>query len=156
MKFKEIIRFFKRYFKQEKTLLIKSFIFIFISSLLGVLYGYLIGEATQNATESHFFIAVMILLFYLFMALLDNLIFNRLGKICIKKACSNIMERISYDVYYKVGLLPARAFEEKTSGELINRVVNDSATITETFQQFVRVITVLFTALLIWFILYIF
>lgn len=149
MKFKEIIRFFKRYFKQEKTLLIKSFIFIFISSLLGVLYGYLIGEATQNATESHFFIAVMILLFYLFMALLDNLIFNRLGKICIKKACSNIMERISYDVYYKVGLLPARAFEEKTSGELINRVVNDSATITETFQQFVRVITVLFTALLI-------
>ncbi len=149
MKFREIIRFFKRYFRHEKKLLIKSFVLIFISSILGVLYGYLIGEATQFATERHFWVAVLILLLYLFMSLLDNLIFDRLGKISIKKACSNIMERISYDVYYKVGLLPARAFEEKTSGELINRVVNDASTITETFQQFLRVITALFTALLI-------
>ena len=59
------------------------------------------------------------------------------------------MERISYEVYYKVGLLPARAFEEKTSGELINRIVNDSSTITETFRQFINVVTTLFTALLI-------
>ena len=149
MKRKEIIRFFKKYFRHEKKLLIKSFIFIFISSLLGVAYGYLIGEATEYATEGHFFIAVLTLLFYLLLTLLDNLIFDRLGKISMKKACSNTMERISYDVYYKVGLLPARAFEEKTSGELINRVVSDSSTITETFQQFIRVITTLFTALLI-------
>lgn len=149
MKRKEIIRFFKKYFRHEKKLLIKSFIFIFISSLLGVAYGYLIGEATEYATEGHFFIAVLTLLFYLLLALLDNLIFDRLGKISMKKACSNTMERIGYDVYYKVGLLPARAFEEKTSGELINRVVSDSSTITETFQQFIRVITTLFTALLI-------
>ena len=149
MKRKEIIRFFKRYFSKEKGLLIKSFIFIFISSILGVLYGYLIGEATGYATEGYFFIAVLTLIFYLLLALLDNLIFDRLGKIFMKKACSNTMERISYDVYYKVGLLPARAFEEKTSGELINRVVSDSSTITDAFQQFIRVITTLFTALLI-------
>ena len=149
MKLKEILRFFKKYFKKERKLFIKSFLFIFVSSLLGVIYGYLIGEATQTATEGHFFIGIMILLLYLFLALLDNLIFDRLGKICIKKACSNTMERISYDVYYKVGLLPARAFEEKTSGELINRVVNDSSTITETFRQFINVFTTLFTALLI-------
>ena len=149
MKFKEIIRVFKRYFKYEKKLLIKSFIFIFLSSVVGVIFGYLIGEATQYATSGHFFIAVLVLLVYLLLALLDNLIFDRIGKISIKKACSNIMERISYDVYYKVGLLPARAFEEKTSGELINRIVNDSSTITETFRQFINVVTTLFTALLI-------
>lgn len=149
MKFKEIIRFFKRYFKYEKKLLIKSFIFIFLSSVVGVIFGYLIGEATQYATNGHFFISVLVLLVYLLLALLDNLIFDRIGKISIKKACSNIMERISYDVYYKVGLLPARAFEEKTSGELINRIVNDSSTITETFRQFINVVTTLFTALLI-------
>ena len=149
MKFKEIIRFFKRYFKYEKKLLIKSFIFIFLSSVVGVIFGYLIGEATQYATNGHFFIAVLVLIVYLLLALLDNLIFDRIGKISIKKACSNIMERISYEVYYKVGLLPARAFEEKTSGELINRIVNDSSTITETFRQFINVVTTLFTALLI-------
>lgn len=149
MKLKDVVKFFKRYFRKEKVLFIKAFIFIFISSVLGVLYGYLIGEATQKATEGHFTIAVLTLLFYLLMALVDNLVFDRLGKICVKKACSNTMERISYDVYYKVGLLPARAFEEKTSGELINRVVNDSSTITETFRQFINVVTTLFTALLI-------
>ena len=149
MKFKEIIRFFKRYFKYEKKLLIKSFVFIFLSSVVGVIFGYLIGEATQYATNGHFFIAVLVLIVYLLLALLDNLIFDRIGKISIKKACSNIMERISYEVYYKVGLLPARAFEEKTSGELINRIVNDSSTITETFRQFINVVTTLFTALLI-------
>ena len=149
MKLKDVIRFFKRYFKSEKRLFIKSFFFLFISSLLGVLYGYLIGEATQNATEGQFVIGIMILVFYLILAVLDNLIFDRLGKICIKKACSNTMEKISYDVYYKVGLLPAKAFEEKTSGELINRVVNDASTITETFRQFINVFTTLFTAFLI-------
>ena len=149
MKTKEIIRFFKKYFRQEKVLFIKAFIFIFISSIFGVLYGFLIGEATQKATEGHFTIALLILISYLVITIINTLVFDRLGKIWIRKACSNTMERISYSVYYKVGLLPARAFEEKTSGELINRVVNDSSTITETFRQFISVVTTLFTALLI-------
>lgn len=149
MKTKEMFNFFKKYFKNEKVYLIKSFVFIFISSILGVTYGYLVGEATESATKGNFKIAILILIIYLVLTILDNLIFDRVGKISIKKACSNIMEKISYDVYYKVGLLPAKAFEEKTSGELINRVINDASTITETFRQFLRVITTLFTALLI-------
>ena len=137
MKLKDVLKFFKKYFRYEKSLFIKSFIFIFFSSIIGVSFGYLIG------------LAVLILVVYLLLALIDNIFFDRLGKIFIKKACSNTMERISYDVYYKVGLLPARAFEDKTSGEFINRVVNDSATITDTFRQFINVFTTLFTAVLI-------
>ena len=43
MKTKEVIRFFKRYFYSEKLLFIKSFIFFFISSIIGISFGYLIG-----------------------------------------------------------------------------------------------------------------
>ena len=149
MKLKDVLKFFKKYFRYEKSLFIKSFIFIFFSSIIGVFFGYLIGEAVECATNQVFGLAVLILVVYLLLALIDNIFFDRLGKIFIKKACSNTMERISYDVYYKVGLLPARAFEDKTSGEFINRVVNDSATITDTFRQFINVFTTLFTAVLI-------
>ena len=149
MKLKDVLKFFKKYFRYEKSLFIKSFIFIFFSSIIGVSFGYLIGEAVEYATNQVFGLAVLILVIYLLLALIDNIFFDRLGKIFIKKACSNTMERISYDVYYKVGLLPARAFEDKTSGEFINRVVNDSATITDTFRQFINVFTTLFTAVLI-------
>lgn len=149
MKLKDVLKFFKKYFRYEKSLFIKSFIFIFFSSIIGVSFGYLIGEAVECATNLVFGLAVLILVVYLLLALIDNIFFDRLGKIFIKKACSNTMERISYDVYYKVGLLPARAFEDKTSGEFINRVVNDSATITDTFRQFINVFTTLFTAVLI-------
>ena len=149
MKLKDVLKFFKKYFSYEKSLFIKSFIFIFFSSIIGVSFGYLIGEAVECATNQVFGLAVLILVVYLLLALIDNIFFDRLGKIFIKKACSNTMERISYDVYYKVGLLPARAFEDKTSGEFINRVVNDSATITDTFRQFINVFTTLFTAVLI-------
>ena len=149
MKLKDVLKFFKKYFRYEKSLFIKSFIFIFFSSIIGVSFGYLIGEVVECATNQVFGLAVLILVVYLLLALIDNIFFDRLGKIFIKKACSNTMERISYDVYYKVGLLPARAFEDKTSGEFINRVVNDSATITDTFRQFINVFTTLFTAVLI-------
>ena len=149
MKLKDVLKFFKKYFRYEKSLFIKSFIFIFFSSIIGVSFGYLIGEAVEYATNQVFGLAVLILVVYLLLALIDNIFFDRLGKIFIKKACSNTMERISYDVYYKVGLLPARAFEDKTSGEFINRVVIDSATITDTFRQFINVFTTLFTAVLI-------
>ena len=149
MKLKDVLIFFKKYFRYEKSLFIKSFIFIFFSSIIGVSFGYLIGEAVECATNQVFGLAVLILVVYLLLALIDNIFFDRLGKIFIKKACSNTMERISYDVYYKIGLLPARAFEDKTSGEFINRVVNDSATITDTFRQFINVFTTLFTAVLI-------
>lgn len=149
MNFKYTLRFIKKYFGSEKRLFIKSFILLFISSIIGVSFGYLIGEATSNAVNSNYYVAIFILLIYLILNLIDNMLFSKYGKIYMKKACSNTMEKISSEVYIKVGLLPARAFEEKSSGELINRVVNDSNTITDTFRQLVNVFGSLFAALLI-------
>ncbi len=149
MKVKEIIKFFKTYFQSEKRYFYLATIFVFISSIVGVLLGYLIGLAIDLVSASHFSLAVLTFILYGIMELSDYLIFNRLGNIYLKKLANNMMEKIGYQVYYKVGLLPARAFEEKSSGEIINRVVNDSSTITEIFTFLIRIGMALFSSLVV-------
>lgn len=149
MNSKEVLKFFNRYFKYEKRLFRKAILLIFISSFLGVAYGYLIGLSIDKASLGSFASAVMILVMYLIISILDNLIFDRLGRIYIEKVSINMMERIGYEVYYKVGLLPARAFEEKSSGELINRITSDSSTITDTFKQLISTMVSLWTSLIV-------
>ena len=149
MKLKEIIRFFKKYCGGEKKLFIKSFVFLFVTSMTGTLYGYLIGLAIDKARVSSFGLAVAVLLLIYIINFVDSLIFDRYGRIYMEKCANNIMEKIGCAVYEKVGLLPARAFEEKSSGEFINRITNDSSTIADSFRQILRITISLFTCAIV-------
>lgn len=149
MKFKEMIRFFKKYCGGEKKLFIKSFVFLFTTSMTGTLYGYLIGLAIDKARISSFGLAVAVLLLIYIINFVDSLIFDRYGRIYMEKCANNIMEKIGCAVYEKVGLLPARAFEEKSSGEFINRITNDSSTIADSFRQILRITISLLTCAIV-------
>lgn len=149
MKLKEMIRFFKKYCGGQKKLFIKSFVFLFTTSMTGTLYGYLIGLAIDKARISSFGLAVAVLLLIYIINFVDSLIFDRYGRIYMEKCANNIMEKIGCAVYEKVGLLPARAFEEKSSGEFINRITNDSSTIADSFRQILRITISLFTCAIV-------
>ena len=149
MKLKEIIRFFKKYCGGQKELFIKSFILLFITSTTGTLYGYLIGLAIDKTRISSFGLAIAVLFLIFIIDVLDNLFFDRYGRIYMEKCANNIMEKIGYAVYEKVGLLPARAFEEKSSGEFINRITNDSSTIADSFRQILRITISLLTCAIV-------
>ena len=149
MKFKDMIRFFKKYFKGEKRLFIKSFFLLLATALVGTLYGYLIGLAIDKASNSSFAIAIAILFLIFVINLIDNLIFDRYGKIYMEKCANNMMEKIGVAVYEKVGMLPARAFEEKSSGKFINRITSDASTISDSFRQVLRIVISLFTSLIV-------
>lgn len=149
MKFKEMIRFFKKYCGGQKKLFIKSFVFLFVTSMTGTLYGYLIGLAIDKARVSSFGLAVAVLFLMYIINFIDSLIFDRYGRIYMEKCANNIMEKIGCAVYEKVGLLPARAFEEKSSGEFINRITNDSSTIADSFRQILRITISLFTCAIV-------
>lgn len=149
MKLKEMIRFFKKYCGGEKKLFIKSFVFLFVTSMTGTLYGYLIGLAIDKARVSSFGLAVAVLFLMYIINFVDSLIFDRYGRIYMEKCANNIMEKIGCAVYEKVGLLPARAFEEKSSGEFINRITNDSSTIADSFRQILRITISLFTCAIV-------
>ena len=149
MKLKEMIRFFKKYCGGEQKLFIKSFVFLFVTSMTGTLYGYLIGLAIDKARVSSFDLAVAVLFLMYIINFVDSLIFDRYGRIYMEKCANNIMEKIGCAVYEKVGLLPARAFEEKSSGEFINRITNDSSTIADSFRQILRITISLFTCAIV-------
>lgn len=149
MKLKEIIRFFKKYCGGQKELFIKSFILLFITSTTGTLYGYLIGLAIDKTRISSFGLAIAVLFLIFIIDVLDNLFFDRYGRIYMEKCANNIMEKIGYAVYEKVGLLPARAFEEKSSGEFINRITSDSSTIADSFRQILRITISLLTCTIV-------
>lgn len=149
MKLKEMTRFFKKYCGAEKKLFIKSFVFLFVTSMTGTLYGYLIGLAIDKARVSSFGLAVAVLFLIYIINFIDSLIFDRYGRIYMEKCANNIMEKIGCAVYEKVGLLPARAFEEKSSGEFINRITSDSSTIADSFRQILRITISLFTCAIV-------
>ena len=149
MKLKEIIRFFKKYCGGQKKLFIKSFFLLFVKSMMGTLYGYLIGIAIDKARISSFGLAVAVLFLIFIIDVLDNLFFDKYGRIYMEKCANNIMEKIGCAVYEKVGLLPARAFEEKSSGEFINRITNDSSTIADSFRQILRITISLLTCAIV-------
>ena len=149
MKFKDMIRFFKKYFKGEKRLFIKSFFLLLATALVGTLYGYLIGLAIDKASNSSFAVAIAVLFLILILNVIDNLIFDKYGKIYMEKCANNMMEKIGVAVYEKVGMLPARAFEEKSSGEFINRITSDASTISDSFRQVLRIAISLFTSLIV-------
>lgn len=149
MNLKEMIVFLKKYCGGEKKLFIKSFVFLFTTSMIGTLYGYLFGLAIDKARVSSFGLTVAVLFLIYIIDFIDSLVFERYGRIYVEKCANNIMEKIGCAVYEKVGLLPARAFEEKSSGEFINRITNDSSTIADSFRQILRIIISLFTCAIV-------
>lgn len=149
MKLREIISFFKKYCGKDKKLFILAFIFLFITALSGTLYGYLIGLIIDMTRINSYTSAILILFLIFFMDILDNFIFDKYGRIYLEKCANNVMERIGYAVYEKVGMLPSRAFEEKSSGEFINRITNDSSTIADSLRQILRILISLFTSVIV-------
>ena len=53
---------------------------------------------------------------------------------------SNLSRRLSVMVYKKTLNLPSYAFEEKTSGELINRITSDTETLSNTFNSIIQIL----------------
>jgi len=137
---KEINNFLKKHLKEEKSLLYEALFFVLSGSLLGLTFGFLTGKAIESVTFQLFDHAFFYFILYLIFGLIDEIFLSRMGEIKLNKISNNIMEKISYETFCKVGLLPARAFEEKTSGELINRIVYDSASITDALKQLIYII----------------
>jgi len=125
---KEVLKFLWKYLKEYKYQYIIGGIFVIFASLIGVLSGYLNGLSVEKITTLEFKLAVISLLIYFLLNLLKSL-FRKISNVIFQKVSNNAMEKISYSVFEKIGLLPAKAFEEKSSGELINRVTGDSTNI---------------------------
>lgn len=149
MKTNEVIKFFQKYFFKFKKRLFVGVLCLLISSLLTLAYGYLIGLSLDKISTGAYKTAVFLLLLNFLIDFINTLFLEKRGKIYVERVSNDVMETIGYSVYEKVSHLPARAFEEKSSGEFINRVTGDASTISGTFKSSLRVIISLLTSLVV-------
>ena len=135
--------------KNEKKKFVFAFVCIFISSLLSITTGYFQGELTEAIIKSDIVKALFFLgLYFLFTGILEN-IFRNIGILLANKVEANLSKKLSILVYKKMLNLPAYAFEEKSSGELINRITNDTESLSNTFNSLIEMIINVFCCILI-------
>ena len=132
--FKTILSLAKNY----KIRIIISSMLIFLGSISFILVGYLNGKAIEEVTKSNLKGALIALLFYLVIEVLFNII-DRLAMTSLIKVELKISREVAFLTFKKAMFLPAYAFEEKSSGEFINRITSDTGTIVNSFDHLLRI-----------------
>ena len=132
--FKTIISLAKNY----KFRIIISSMLIFLGSISFILVGYLNGKAIEEVTNSNLKGALIALLLYLVIEVLFNII-DRLAMTSLIKVELKISREVPFLTFKKAMFLPAYAFEEKSSGEFINRITSDTGTIINSFDHLLRI-----------------
>ena len=136
------------YAKEYKIRLIICTTFILLTCVSSILVGYLNGAAIEAITNNNVKLSIMFLLIYFisetFFSLSQTIAKAGLNKIEIK-----ISRKIGFKTYKKIMKLPSYAHEEVSSGELLNRTVNDTETIINSFDQLLQIISSIIASLII-------
>lgn len=135
--------------KEDMWKLIVSGILIFLCGLTGIFTGYLNGAAVEAITNSNINLAIMYLIMYFFIGVLIGTILSGLANSMLLKIESKLTRTLGFNTYKKALNLPAIAFEEMSSGEIINRITNDADSLSFTFGKMINMISSIVTALVI-------
>lgn len=134
--------------KEDKKKIIISSTFIFIVGVLEVYFGYLSGLAIEEITNLHFKKAMLILAIYFTLDVVVHII-NTYCIATLEKVESKLTRKLGFETYKKSLNLPAISYEEKSSGEIINRITNDADTLSFIFGQLLRIVTSIVSCLVI-------
>ena len=136
------------YFKPYKWHYIIGAIIIFIANLTGITTGYLNGRAIESTVNGLFKDAIICLLIYFAIEItteiLCQIIFYILNKDQIR-----ISRKIGFDTYKKALKLPAYAYEELSSGEVINRITTDTGTVVGSVEPLISCVSRIISAVII-------
>ncbi len=135
--------------KGDKFKLIIASLLILIAGLSEICAGYLNGAAVEAITGLYLKKAIMYLLIYLLIYLTLNGIVLYVGNSMILKIESSLTRKLCFFTYKKALNLPAVAFEQKSSGEIINRITNDADSLSFTFGRLLNVLSSLIGSFLI-------
>ena len=135
--------------KEDKWKLIVSGILIFLCGLAGIFTGYLNGAAVEAITNSNAKLAIMYLTMYFFIGVFIGTILSGLANSMLLKIESKLTRVLGFNTYKKALNLPAVAFEEMSGGEIINRITNDTDSLSFTFGKMINMISSIVTALVI-------
>jgi ABC-type bacteriocin/lantibiotic exporter with double-glycine peptidase domain len=123
--------------KKDKWKLFFWGIVLLICESCSVLTGYLNGAAVESITKLDLKRALIFLGFYFaYELIIDGIIFIKASNSLVKIE-SKLTRSIGYEAYRKALNMPAYAYEEMASGEIINRITNDADVLSFTFRRLV-------------------
>lgn len=145
---KSSIKFAMKYFKKYKWSFIICSILIIICNSFYILTGYLNGAVIENVINGEVKLAVFLLLLYIVLDYLTEVI-SRNSYHYLSIAQIKVAREIGYDTYKKALYLPAYAFEEQSSGQIINRITSDTETIVGSIDRIVSIVSSVITSIII-------
>ena len=149
-KFKEFVPLW-RFIKEDRKKIIFLISILFAASLASLFTGYLIGYALESITKRKLNKAIFSLVIYFLNSVLIDHGLGIYARKELEKVESKISKNLSYESYSKVLDLPANAFEDVTSGEIINRVTQDANSLTFVFGRVVRIVSAIITTFILFF-----
>lgn len=135
--------------KEDKCKFIIATLLIIISNFFGVVSGYLIGEATQYLTDTKYAMSILYLVIYVIFNSVEDVGLYNTGNCMLELIESKVSRKLGYFTYKKAINLPAYAYEKTSSGEVINRIVNDADTLSFAFSRLVALISSLTASLIV-------
>lgn len=135
--------------KEDKCKFIIATLLIIISNFFSVVSGYLIGEATQYLTDTKYAMSILYLVIYVIFNSVEDVGLYNTGSCMLELIESKVSRKLGYFTYKKAINLPAYAYEKTSSGEVINRIVNDADTLSFAFSRLVALISSLTASLII-------
>ena len=134
---------------EDKYKLIIASLFIFLSGIAEIFTGYLNGSAVEAITNLELKLAIIYLgIYFLIELTLDGFVVHFANSI-LYKIESSLTRKLGFFTYKKALDLPAVAFEEKSSGEIINRITNDADSLSFAFGRLLNMISSLIASLII-------
>ena len=140
--------------KEEKVKLIIASTLILLAGVSEIATGYLNGAAVESITNLALKNAVIYLIIYLIIELLSHAIIENFAGGMLEKIESKLTRKLGYFTYQKALDMPSYAYEEKTSGEVINRITNDADSLSFAFGHLLSAVSSLIGSLVV--IIYIF
>lgn len=127
--FKPLLKFIK----EEKSKLIFASIIIFLSGLSTIATGYLNGAAVEAITALNIYNALIFLGIYFLIEITFDGVFVHYANSILYKIESILTRKLCFFTYKKALNLPAVAYEEKSSGEITNRIIHDADSLSFAF-----------------------
>jgi len=123
--------------KEEKLKLMIASILIFIAELSEVFTGYLNGVAVESITNLALQKALIYLGIYLGIRLICDSYLSTTANSMLNKIESSLTRTLGFFTYRKALDMPAYAYEKTSSGEIINRITQDTDTLNFAFSQLI-------------------
>ena len=135
--------------KEEKGKIIIAVIFMLVGGTASVFTAHLNGAAVEAITDLAVKKAIICLLLYLVIDLIFNTYFFDIANSILQKTENKLTRKLGYFTYKKALNMPSVAYEDKTSGEIINRITNDADSLSFAFGQLINVVASLLGSFLV-------